>query len=81
LVKQVAAPLGITADLVVKWNGPELDRLMDARHARVVKAWIARLGPEWEVVVEYSFNHYGYRGSVDVLAWHAANRAGDLRGQ
>jgi len=75
LIKQVAAPLGITVDLVFKWNGPELDRLIDSRHARVVTALIARLGPEWEVVVEYSFNHYGDRGSVDVVAWQASTRA------
>ena len=29
----------------------------------------------WEVLVEYGFNHYGDRGSVDVLAWHAGSRA------
>ena len=28
----------------------------------------------WEVVVEFGFNHYGDRGSVDVLAWHSATR-------
>jgi hypothetical protein len=24
----------------------------------------------WEPLVEYSFNHYGDRGSVDIVAWH-----------
>ncbi len=74
IVKQVAAPLGITVDLTLRWNGPELDRLVDARHARVVKAVVSRLGPQWQTVVEYTFNHFGDRGSVDVLAWHAAAR-------
>ena len=72
LIKQVAAPLGIMVDLVFRWKGPELDRLMDARHARIVKALVGRLGPAWEVIVEYSFNHFGERGTVDVLAWHSA---------
>ena len=35
---------------------------------------MARLGADWQVVVEYTFNHYGDRGSVDVLAWHAGAR-------
>ena len=72
LIRQVAAPLGVTVDLVLKWKGPELDRLIDARHARIVKAVVSKLGPEWQPVVEYSFNNYGDRGSVDMLAWHAA---------
>jgi DNA-binding XRE family transcriptional regulator len=75
LVKQVAAPLGVTVDLVFGWKGPELDRLVDARHARLVKAVVSKLGPDWQPVVEYSFNHYGDRGSVDVMAWHAGSRA------
>jgi transcriptional regulator with XRE-family HTH domain len=74
-IKKVAAPLGITVDLVLRWRGPELDRLVDARHARLVKAVVSRLGADWEVGVEYTFNHYGDRGSVDVLAWHAGARA------
>lgn len=73
-VKQVAAPLGITVDLILRWKGPELDRLVDARHAGIVKAVVSRLAPEWQTVVEYTFNPYGDRGSVDVLAWHAAAR-------
>lgn len=28
----------------------------------------------WDVRVEVSFNHYGDRGRVDVLAWHRASR-------
>ena len=75
LIKEVAAPLGITVDLALRWKGPELDRLADARHARIVAAVVAKLGPAWEVILEYSFNHYGDRGAVDVLAWHAAARA------
>ena len=70
-IKRIAAPLGVTVDLALRWKGPELDRLTDARHARLVKAVVSRLGPDWQVVVEYTFNHYGDRGSVDILAWHA----------
>lgn len=74
-IKKVAAPLGITVGVVLRWKGPELDRLLDARHAGLVKAVVSRLGEGWQVVVEYTFNRYGDRGSVDVLAWHASARA------
>jgi transcriptional regulator with XRE-family HTH domain len=74
-IKKAAAPLGVTVDLVLRWNGPELDRLLDARHARLVKAVVSRLGVDWQVAVEYTFNHFGDRGSVDVVAWHAGATA------
>ena len=74
-IRRLAAPLGITVELDLKWRGPEFDRLDDARHAAIVRAVVARFGPEWEIVVEYTFNHFGDRGSVDVLAWHAARSA------
>ncbi len=32
------------------------------------------LGPQWRVVAEYTFNHYGDRGSVDIVAWHPGTR-------
>jgi transcriptional regulator with XRE-family HTH domain len=73
-IRRVTAPLGITVDLVFRWNGPELERLVDARHARLVNKVVSGFGPEWQVVVEYTFNSYGDRGAVDVLAWHATAR-------
>ena len=51
LVKQVAAPLGITVDLALRWKGPELDRLVDARHARLVATVVSKLGPAWEMIL------------------------------
>jgi DNA-binding XRE family transcriptional regulator len=74
-VNRVVASLGATLDLVLRWKGPELDRLADARHARIVTAVVVCLGADWQVLAEYSFNHYGDRGSVDVLAWQPAKRA------
>jgi transcriptional regulator with XRE-family HTH domain len=71
-IEKVVAPLGITVGLDLRWKVPELDRLADFRHAELVKAVASRLGPEWQVLVEYTFNHYGDRGSVDILAWNAA---------
>lgn len=71
-LERVAVGLGIRLRLDARWQGGDGDRLMDREHAAVVEAVVAelrRLG--WEVVLEYTFNHYGERGSVDVIGWHA----------
>lgn len=49
--------------------------LTDARHAEV-QSWIIGLlrGAGWIVEAESSFNHYGDRGRIDVLAYHPALR-------
>jgi transcriptional regulator with XRE-family HTH domain len=75
MIKRIGAALQITVGLALRTRGPEPDRLLDARHARLVAAVVARLGPEWSVLPEHSFNDFGDRGSVDVLAWHAATKA------
>jgi transcriptional regulator with XRE-family HTH domain len=59
-----------------RWRGGDGVRLLDRDHAILVNLAVALLRDAgWEVVVEYTFNHYGERGSVDVLAWHAAHRS------
>jgi transcriptional regulator with XRE-family HTH domain len=71
-VEAVAGALGARVEPRLLWHGPELDRLMDATHAAVsasVKRRLERWG--WLVRVEVSYNHYGERGRVDLLAWHS----------
>lgn len=67
--------LGARLDIHMLWNGPELDRLLDAGHAAiaaVVKKRLERWG--WIVRVEVSYSRYGERGRIDLLAWHEALR-------
>lgn len=67
----LAAGLGATADLRLRWNGESLDRLLDEAHARLVERIaeiLERMG--WECLVEVTFSIYGERGSIDVLALH-----------
>lgn len=72
---KVAQALGARLDLRVSWNGEALDRLLDGDHARLVDATAARLRRAgWEVAAEVTFWIRGERGSVDLLAWHAATR-------
>jgi transcriptional regulator with XRE-family HTH domain len=73
---RLAAVLGATIDIVPRWRGPNLVRLLDRRHAALAQAvacHLERLG--WDVHTEFTFNHYGDRGSVDILAWHPVRHA------
>ena len=72
----MAEALGARLSVRVYWHGEELDRLLDAAHAGIVDQVVALLVANgWEVVPEATFNHFGERGSVDVLAWHPIHRA------
>ena len=68
----------IEADLTIglRWRGPKLARLLDRRHAQLQDRVVRLLTDAgWEISVEESFNHFGERGSVDVLAWRPDCRA------
>jgi transcriptional regulator with XRE-family HTH domain len=76
VLRAVAAVLGATVELRVRWHGEGLDRLIDEAHARLVDATVVLLrGCGWEVAIEVSFSIWGERGSIDVLAWHAGTRS------
>ena len=71
----VFAALGARLNLRVDWNGEAADRLLDADHAALVEAVLELLrGFGWEAIPEVSFSIGGERGSVDIVAWHAASR-------
>jgi hypothetical protein len=72
---RIAMALGASVQVQLRWRGEGLDRLMDAAHAAMQDATaslLTELG--WSVRVEVSFNHYGDRGRVDILAFHVATR-------
>src|SRR5687768_3891120 len=74
-VESILSALGARIDVRVLWNGPEMDRLLDAGHAALgalIKQRLERWG--WIVRVEVSYSRYGERGRIDLLAWHAATR-------
>lgn len=72
---RVAEGLDATLELTVRWQGEGLNRLTDATHAQVVEAAAAMLrGSGWLARTEVSFNHYGDRGRVDLLAFHPTAR-------
>jgi hypothetical protein len=72
---RVVSALGAFLSVRVVYQGEGLDRLRDRRHAALVDALVARLrAAGWDVATEVSFNHYGERGSIDILAYHPATR-------
>lgn len=73
--RRIANALEIQMPFAPRWRGGDGVRLMDNDHAALVDQVVRILRDHgWEVVVEYTFNHYGERGSVDILAWHAQER-------
>lgn len=75
-IRTLFAAVDASYDGVVNWRGGQLDRLLDARHAAIVERVAALLRARgWEVAAEVSFNEYGDRGSMDLLAMHAPEGA------
>jgi transcriptional regulator with XRE-family HTH domain len=71
-LEAVAEALQADIAVSVRWRGPKLARLLDRRHASLQNQVAGLLrGTDWEIVAEDTFNHFGDRGSVDILAWRA----------
>src|SRR5258706_4889149 len=74
--RQVAAALEIRLDLVPRWRGGDLDRLLNARHSalheQVARDLARRAG--WIFQPEGSFAFFAERGVIDILAFHPARR-------
>ncbi len=67
---------GVRLPFAPQWRGGELARLLDRDHAALVEQVVRLLRDQgFTAVVEWTFNHYGDRGSVDVIAWHAQRAA------
>jgi transcriptional regulator with XRE-family HTH domain len=74
-LRAISRALGMTSIVSLGWRSPEIDRLRDRLHAAMVEQLVAILNSTgWQTRVEHSFNHFGERGSVDILAWHPASR-------
>jgi transcriptional regulator with XRE-family HTH domain len=74
-VEAIVTALGARVDVRLLWNGPELDRLLDERHAALAAMVKRRLeGWGWLVRVEVSYSQWGERGRIDLLAFHPATR-------
>lgn len=69
--RAIAAALDLHLAWDIGWQRQEVDRLLDADHSALasqIAARLERLG--WLTRAEVSFNHYGERGRIDLLAFH-----------
>ena len=52
-----------------------VDQILDQAHAAIVEHTLRSMQQAgWETRVEYTFNEFGERGSVDVVGWRAVDR-------
>ncbi len=76
-VRRIAAALDVRVELLPRWRGSDLDRLLNSAHSAlhesVARFFAGLIG--WDILPEVSFSIYGERGVIDILAWHAASRS------
>jgi transcriptional regulator with XRE-family HTH domain len=73
---RIAGVLDADIPLAPRWRGSNLDRILDRRHALLQNRTVQLLTAlGWQVHTEESFNHYGERGSVDILGWRPDSRS------
>ncbi|MFL5675029.1 MAG: helix-turn-helix domain-containing protein [Chloroflexota bacterium] len=69
-VRQILGGMDAELVLSVRWRGGDLDRLLDAGHARLCDDFARLLHSDtWEVAPEVSYSVFGERGSIDLLGW------------
>lgn len=76
-VREIAAVLNIRIELLPRWRGSDLNRLLNAGHSALhdsVSGFFSGMSG-WEIAPEVSFSIYGERGVIDILAWHSASRS------
>jgi transcriptional regulator with XRE-family HTH domain len=70
-LERLLAALEAELELVVRWRGDQLDRVIDAGHADLAAAFALVLAADgWLVELEVTYALCRERGSIDVLAFH-----------
>jgi transcriptional regulator with XRE-family HTH domain len=71
MLRRLWSAVGVAMEIDPRLPIAERARLLDAGHAAIVeKAAQTYLASGWQAIIEFTFNHYGDRGSVDLLAWN-----------
>jgi transcriptional regulator with XRE-family HTH domain len=67
-LRRVCAPLDARVEFDLWWRGGALDRLLDARHARVGDRVVGvQIEDGWQTLAEVTFAEFRETGSIDVL--------------
>ena len=70
-LRRVATVLEVRLPLEPSWRGGSIERVISGRHAAMAERLTTMLVTGgWEVRPEASFNSFGERGVVDLVAWH-----------
>lgn len=73
VIQQHGNALGLRVELGVSGRGGDAGRLLDDEHAAIVEHVAGMLlAAGWLVEAEASFNVYGERGRIDLIAFHAS---------
>lgn len=74
-LRKIAAVLEVRLGIEPSWRGGRIERVLSGRHADMAERLTTMLVEAgWIVRPEASFNHFGERGVVDLVAWHAETR-------
>jgi transcriptional regulator with XRE-family HTH domain len=70
--RRVAVVLDLRLDVIPRWRGGEVDRILGRRHSLLHEAFARHLraDPAWTFRPEVSYSIFGERGVIDMLAWH-----------
>ncbi len=75
IARSIASAVDLPLNWDIGWQRQEIDRLLDADHSALAALWADRLEKcGWTVRSEVSFNRYGDRGRIDILAFHLVER-------
>jgi transcriptional regulator with XRE-family HTH domain len=75
VIEKVTRVLGARLDLLARWQGEALDRLLDDDHAKIEGATAELFRAYgWPVAVEVTFAIGREQGSIDVFAFHPPTR-------
>ena len=76
-VRRVAAALDARFDTILRWQGGDLGRLVNARHSALHEAMAQSFATHagWDAEPEVSFSVFGERGVIDILAWNPGRRS------
>jgi transcriptional regulator with XRE-family HTH domain len=76
IVRAILAVVDARVEVEIRWRGGLAERLVDDRHATIGADVVAELGGlGWDLLPEVTFQRYGERGSIDVLATRETDRA------
>jgi transcriptional regulator with XRE-family HTH domain len=77
-IREIGRPLELAVDVVPRWHGGDLVRIVSERHATLTAGLLGDLRqlPGWEWFTEVTFTTAaGERGSADAAGWREADHA------